>query len=52
MDYEKFYQIIQNSNISLRYIDRVMMNGITKKDLNRGFFRALTETEIIRLKHF
>lgn len=26
--------------------------GLTKKDLPRGFFRRLSEREVIQLKHF
>jgi 23S rRNA pseudouridine2605 synthase len=33
-------------------LDRVYFAGLTKKDLPRGRFRALTEQEVIMLKHF
>lgn len=33
-------------------LDRVYIAGLTKKGLSRGFFRHLTEQEIIMLKHF
>jgi 23S rRNA pseudouridine2605 synthase len=33
-------------------LDRVYYAGLTKKDLPRGWFRHLTEREIIMLKHF
>ena len=33
-------------------LDRVYLAGLTKKDLPRGRYRALTEREIIMLKHF
>lgn len=33
-------------------LDRVYLGGLTKKDLPRGRYRALTEREIIMLKHF
>jgi 23S rRNA pseudouridine2605 synthase len=33
-------------------LDRVYIGGLTKKDLPRGFFRHLTDREIIMLKHF
>lgn len=32
--------------------DRVSMGGMTKKDISRGWYRPLTEKEIIWLKHF
>jgi 23S rRNA pseudouridine2605 synthase len=33
-------------------LDRIYYGGLTKKDLPRGGYRALTEREIIMLKHF
>jgi 23S rRNA pseudouridine2605 synthase len=33
-------------------LDRVMFAGLTKKDLPRGYWRHLSEKEIIRLKYF
>lgn len=33
-------------------LDRVYLAGLTKKDLPRGYFRYLSEREIIMLKHF
>lgn len=33
-------------------MDRMYINGLTKKDLSRDRFRPLTEKEIIKLKHF
>lgn len=33
-------------------IDRMSLGGLTKKDLPRGWFRLLTEKEVIFLKHF
>jgi len=33
-------------------LDRVYYAGLTKKDIPRGWFRNLTEQEIIMLKHF
>lgn len=33
-------------------LDRVVYAGLTKKDLPRGFWRYLTEREVIMLKHF
>ncbi len=33
-------------------LDRVMYAGLTKKNLPRGKWRALTQEEVVRLKHF
>lgn len=33
-------------------LDRIFFAGLTKKDLPRGFFRHLTDREIVMLKHF
>ena len=33
-------------------LDRIYYGGLTKKDLPRGGYRALTEREVIMLKHF
>lgn len=33
-------------------LDRVYYAGLTKKDLKRGWFRNLTQKEVIMLKHF
>jgi len=33
-------------------LDRTYLAGLTKKDLPRGYFRYLTEKEIIMLRHF
>jgi 23S rRNA pseudouridine2605 synthase len=33
-------------------LDRIYLAGLTKKDLPRGYFRYLTEQEIIMLQHF
>lgn len=38
------YQVIK--------LDRVSFGGLTKKDLPRGRYRFLSDTEVIRLKHF
>lgn len=46
------YSCFTEHQISIEYLDRVMMNGVSKKDLNRGFYRKLEEKELIRLKHF
>jgi len=34
----------------IKVLDRVVMGGLTKKDLPRGHYRTLTEQEIINLK--
>ncbi len=36
----------------IKKLDRVFFGGLTKKDLPRGFYRRLTEREVIMLKHF
>ncbi|MCB0636619.1 MAG: rRNA pseudouridine synthase [Lewinella sp.] len=33
-------------------LDRIYLAGLTKKDLPRGYFRYLTEKEVIMLRHF
>lgn len=37
-------------NYEIKVLDRVVMGGLTKKDLPRGHYRTLTEQEIINLK--
>ena len=34
----------------IKVLDRVVLGGLTKKDLPRGHYRTLTEQEIINLK--
>lgn len=45
-------RIFEHLNYRVTALDRVYLAGLTKKDLPRGFFRQLTEREIIMLKHF
>lgn len=37
-------------NYEIKVLDRVVMGGLTKKDLPRGHYRSLTDQEIINLK--
>ncbi|WP_438962502.1 pseudouridine synthase [Nonlabens sp.] len=37
-------------NYEIKVLDRVILGGLTKKDLPRGHYRSLTEQEIINLK--
>lgn len=45
-------RIFEKLGYSVERLDRVYFGGLTKKDLPRGFFRKLTEREVIMLKHF
>ncbi len=45
-------RIFEHLGYEVKRLDRVYYAGLTKKDLPRGFFRDLTEREIIMLKHF
>lgn len=45
-------RIFEHLGYDVTRLDRVYYAGLTKKDLPRGFFRQLTEKEIIMLKHF
>jgi 23S rRNA pseudouridine2605 synthase len=45
-------RIFEHLGYNVEKLDRVTLGGLTKKDLPRGFFRHLTEKEIIMLKHF
>jgi 23S rRNA pseudouridine2605 synthase len=45
-------RIFEHLGYEVKSLDRVFYAGLTKKDLPRGFFRRLTEREIIQLKHF
>lgn len=45
-------RIFEHLGYEVVKLDRVYYAGLTKKDLPRGFFRHLTEKEIIMLKHF
>jgi len=43
-------RIFESLNYDVKYLDRVVFAGLTKKDLPRGRFRALTDKEIGFLK--
>ena len=45
-------RIFEHLGYKVVRLDRVYYAGLTKKDLPRGFFRHLTEREVIMLKHF
>ncbi|ASZ10811.1 pseudouridine synthase [Chitinophaga pendula] len=45
-------RIFEHLEYSVEKLDRVMYAGLTKKNVNRGRWRFLTEKEIILLKHF
>lgn len=45
-------RIFEHLGYDVKYLDRVMYAGLTKKNLPRGKWRALTDKEIIFLKHF
>lgn len=44
--------IFQKIGYKVLLMDRILMAGMTKKNLTRGFFRRLTVEEIRRLKYF
>ncbi|MEL6986976.1 MAG: pseudouridine synthase [Bacteroidota bacterium] len=45
-------RIFEHFDYNVKALDRVYYAGLTKKDLKRGWFRNLTEQEIVMLKHF
>lgn len=45
-------RIFEHLGYQVEKLDRMYYAGLTKKDLPRGFFRHLTEKEVIMLKHF
>lgn len=45
-------RIFEHLGYQVKRLDRVAYGDLTKKDLPRGFFRHLTEKEVIMLKHF
>ncbi|MFB6457552.1 pseudouridine synthase [Chitinophaga sp. Hz27] len=45
-------RIFEHLEYSVEKLDRVMYAGLTKKTLNRGQWRFLSEKEVILLKHF
>ncbi|MBK6364489.1 MAG: hypothetical protein IPL63_01770 [Saprospiraceae bacterium] len=51
-DPEKIAEIMQKNKLEPIKTDRTYFGGITKKDISRGWFRKLTQQEVILLKHF
>ncbi|WP_236652894.1 pseudouridine synthase [Chitinophaga vietnamensis] len=45
-------RIFEHMEYNVEKLDRVMYAGLTKKTLNRGQWRFLTDKEVILLKHF
>jgi 23S rRNA pseudouridine2605 synthase len=45
-------RIFEHLGYTVEKLDRVMYAGLTKKNVNRGKWRLLTEKEVILLKHF
>ena len=45
-------RIFEHFGYEVKKLDRIYYAGLTKKGLKRGWFRPLTEKEIIMLKHF
>ena len=45
-------RIFKHLGYQVQRLDRVYYGGLTKKDLQRGWHRFLTEREVIMLKHF
>ncbi|NUQ23173.1 MAG: rRNA pseudouridine synthase [Saprospiraceae bacterium] len=45
-------RIFEHLGYEVVKLDRVYYGGLTKKDLPRGFWRRLTQREVIMLKHF
>lgn len=45
-------RIFEHLGYEVEKLDRLQFANLTKKDLPRGFFRPLTEKEVIMLKHF
>lgn len=45
-------ELFSELGYQIEVLDRMYIAGLTKKDLPRGFFRKLTEKEIIFLRHF
>lgn len=45
-------RIFAHLGYTVEKLDRTYLAGLTKKDLPRGYFRYLTEKEIIMLRHF
>lgn len=45
-------RIFEHLDYTVSRLDRIYLGGLTKKDIPRGWFRPLTEKEVIMLKHF
>jgi len=45
-------RIFEYLDYTVSKLDRVYLGGLTKKDIPRGWFRPLTQQELIMLKHF
>ncbi len=45
-------RIFEHLGYEVTKLDRVYLGGLTKKDLKRGWWRPLTDQEVIMLKHF
>ncbi len=45
-------RIFEHFGYEIKKLDRIYYAGLTKKNLKRGWFRNLTEKEVIMLKHF
>ena len=45
-------RIFEHLGYQVEKLDRTYLAGLTKKDLPRGYFRYLSQKEIIMLKHF
>lgn len=45
-------RIFEHFGYSVKKLDRIYYAGLTKKGLTRGWFRHLTNREVIMLKHF
>jgi len=51
-DDQTLREVISDLGCEVKKLDRVSINGLTKKDLPRGRFRILSEKEGVFLKHF
>jgi len=45
-------RIFEHFDYAVKKLDRVYYGGLTKKNVTRGYWRNLTEKEVIMLKHF
>lgn len=45
-------RMFEHLGYQVERLDRMYLGGLTKKDLPRGYFRYLSEKEIIMLRHF